>query len=294
MASSKLNAKSGGFCSGTVDLLECAGLALFLCCLSTIALAQESVGYVLELQGTWATTDGPGKLGRGDSIPGGVLIRNSSTTPSDGDRIVVADLKGDIIKRIRCKSGICTECRDSGVCYDPIQPLPDAGPQTSILAAAFHGLMTLFASQPDRYSVHRVRGISIPDGIAQISNDYLDISSIFKTAPKGSYFFTLRQIPREGSSNIGGSDRQALEWDPIHSEQISIKGVHIGLYEGALEWSGGATSFWVLITTPQRYPDCETAFRQLASKVEAWGPDVSGDSRLAYERAYLAYLASQP
>jgi hypothetical protein len=278
---------------GPVRFHEIAVLALIVSCLSRGVSAQEQVGYVLDLQGTWTITGNSARLTRGNSVPGGALIRNGSTKPSDSDRIVVADLKGDIIKRIRCKSGVCNECRESGVCYDPIQPLPKTSPQTGVLTAGFRGLMSLFSSKPDRYSVHRVRGISFPDGIAQVSNDLFDLSSIFKTQQKGLYFLTLSQIPSEGSSNIWKSDRVSFNWDSLRPEQISIRGIHPGLYEATLEWGGGATSFWILITNPQQYTDHETDFRLLTSQTETWGNDVSGDAKLAYRRAYLAYQATR-
>src|ERR1700676_2923766 len=88
------------------------------------ARAQEKVGYVLEVHGAWVLGDNSASLKPGDAVAGGTILRNGTAKPSDSDRIVVADLQGNVIKRIRCKSSACNECRDSGTCYDPIQPLP--------------------------------------------------------------------------------------------------------------------------------------------------------------------------
>jgi hypothetical protein len=255
--------------------------------------AQEKVGFVLDLRGTWTVSGNSVRLTRGEAVPGGAMIRNGSTKPSDNDRIVVADLKGDIIKRVRCKSGVCNECRDSGVCYDPIQQLPESTPQTGIITASFRGLMELFSSKPEQYSLHRVRGKSLPDGIAQVSNDLLDLSSIIKTQQKGSYFLTLRQIPTQGSSNIWKLDRLSFDWDPLHPERLFIRGIHTGLYEATLEWTGSETSFWILITSAQPHEEREDDFRLLTSQTESWGNDVSEDAKLSYRRACLAYLANR-
>ena len=85
------------------------------------AFAQQKVGYVLQMQGTWTLRGASQSLSLGQALPAMGFLMNPA--PHDQDNIVIADLRGDVIKTVRCKGGVCRECREFGGCYDPIQPL---------------------------------------------------------------------------------------------------------------------------------------------------------------------------
>lgn len=93
------------------------------------ASAQQKIGFVLAMEGTWTLSGDTPELTLGQSLPAMGLLVNP--TPRDGDNIVVADLRGEVIKTVRCKNGACRECRQLGGCYDPIQKLPAVADKTT-------------------------------------------------------------------------------------------------------------------------------------------------------------------
>src|SRR5207244_1983672 len=146
----------------------------------------QQVGYVLEMEGTWTLKGSSKPLSPGETVPAAGVIRNQS--PSGDDHITIANLNGEIIKRIRCKSGSCYECRESGTCYDAVQSLPIAPPKAGMAAVTLDAVMKLILGEPDRYSVHRVRGKELPNGVAELRGDQLDLSSIFSKQGEGRYY----------------------------------------------------------------------------------------------------------
>ena len=273
------------------DLAFCLALTMAL---TQSARAQQKVGYVLNIEGTWILTDSSRALTAGEKLPAGGLLRNGSHSPSDQDRIVIADLTGDIIRSIRCKSGVCNECSESGACYDRIRPLPMARPQTSMQLSSFAKIMDLFFGSPDRYSTHRVRGRNIPDGVVQLNDGRLDISPIFKGQEKAQYYIRFQSLPRNGlSGGTWKSDRVAFNWDAGTPTQVAVNGIRPGLFKMELEHDGEAINVWVLLSSAADYQKVSSSFEALTMKAEKWGDEVSADTKRGYLRAYLEYLASE-
>src|SRR5208283_4416518 len=106
--------------------------------------------------GKWTDGDAQGFLKLGQLLPSEAVLANAA--PVDEDRIVIANLHGEIIKTVRCKDGVCRECTESGACYDPILPLPKAGDSARSVTTLLNAVLDLFVEKPERYSVHRVRG----------------------------------------------------------------------------------------------------------------------------------------
>jgi hypothetical protein len=262
--------------------------------LAALAGAQQKVGYVLDVEGTWILADPTRPLTAGEKLPESGLVRNDSRPPLDGDRIVIADLTGKIIKTIRCASGVCNECLNSGACYDRIRPLPKARAQTGLHLANFEEAMSLFLGNPDRYSAHRVRGINIPDGIAQLNDGQIDITPFFKGQEKAAYSIRFQSLLRDGlSGETWKSDRAAFDWDPGRPSKVSVSGIRPGLFKMDLEHDGEAINVWVLLCTATYYQEAFSRFDALTMQAEKWGDEVSADRKRAYLRAYLEYLASQ-
>src|SRR5689334_6572175 len=82
--------------------------ALVLC--DSSAFAQQKVGFVLEMHGKWSDGDAQGFLKLGQLLPGEAVLSN--VAPVDDDRIVIANLHGEIIKTVRCKDEVCRECTE--------------------------------------------------------------------------------------------------------------------------------------------------------------------------------------
>jgi hypothetical protein len=259
-----------------------------------VALAQQKVGYVLEMEGTWTAAGTPESLTMGQSVVGGIVVTNPN--PADGDHIVIANLHGDITKTIRCVSGVCRECRESGACYDPIQPLPSISESTSTISTVFTAVLELFAGKPDRYSIHRVRGSGfvIPrNGVVRFDHSVVDVSDFLEGQEKGLYEFQFVLLSGQGSSrHEAKSSLNSFDWSPGGKAAFVIEGVDPGLYEMRINRGGETSSAWVLLCNAASYPASAASFRAFARQTDSWGASVTQATKQAYQRAYLEYLAS--
>ncbi len=252
---------------------------------------QQKVGYVLDVEGCWGPASNSACLKPGDSIAAGALLRNAAAKPSDGERIVVADLKGDVVKTIRCKSSLCNECRSSGTCYDPIQSLPESG-SPNVFQTAFEGLMALFSAKPERFSVHRVRG-AMPDAVVQISAEHIDLSKFLGVACNGHCKLVLTEITDSVDSSNWKSKVVLIDGEQANVNQLYLQGIHPGLYEANLRAGQTSAILWVLFVDSESYGKVSDEFLRVSNQMEAWGDDVLFSLKDSYLRAYLAYLNQQ-
>jgi hypothetical protein len=281
----------------TLRRLVCLSNARFLTVVLALscscALAQQKVGYVLEMEGTWTLRASSQPLSMGEALPRAGLLVNSN--PLDNDHIVVANLRGEVIKTIRCRSGVCGECRESSGCYDPIQPLPDIGGGTSAFSATLDAVLELFTGKPDRFSIHRVRGIGFSirrDGIARLNGATVDVRYFLEGQEKGSYELWFVASSEEAQSKKEWkSSPIALNWNPGEAAAVVVNGIHPGLYEMRVQHSGEASSAWVLLCDPAMCPLMTTSFEEFLHQTNAWGDDVTSDTKRSYQRAYLEYLS---
>jgi len=282
----------------TLRQLVCLSNARFLTVVLALscscALAQQKVGYVLEMEGTWTLRANSQPLSMGQALPRAGLLVNSN--PLDNDYIVVANLRGEVIKTIRCRSGVCGECRESGGCYDPIQPLPDAGGGTSAFSATLDAVLELFTGKPDRFSIHRVRGIGFSitrDGIARLDGTTVDVRYFLDGQEKASYELWFAASPGEAQSKKEWkSSPIALNWKPGEAAAVVVNGIQPGLYEMRVRHSGEVSSAWVLLCAPAMCSLMTTSFEEFLHRTNAWGDSVTSDTKRCYQRAYLEYLSS--
>jgi hypothetical protein len=258
------------------------------------ASAQQKIGYVLGMRGTWTLSGDSHGLTLGQSLPAMGLLVNS--TPQNGDNIVVADLSGEVIKIVRCNNGMCRECRQLGGCYDPIQQLPGVPDKASAFGTALSAVLDLFTGKPDRYSVHRVRGTVPMDGaagIAQLEGYTVDISRFMEGLDKGAYEVQVASL-----DGVGGKERKwrssptTVNWNPGDHIPLVLKGIQPGLYVLSFENKGTSGFAWVLFCDPGAYPSAVASFDRFSKQVEMWGDSVTENTKKSYQRAYLDYLAS--
>ena len=265
------------------------------------ACAQQMVGYVLEMDGEWtiAGTTPAKALSKGGQLPGAGLVENNS--PADGNFIVIANLNGDVIKRIKCRAKACYECRDSGTCYDRVQRLPAAKPQTGFLAASFAVIMDLFGSGPDRFSVHRVRALGLgrlDDGVVQLVNEQVDLGPILHSDDRGRYYLRFETLA-DSSQPSWRSGAIVADWDPALPTRVSIDGLQHGLYLVSLlvprgkSFSNTGVDAWVLVAGRAGYEKVSQKFKEVEEQMKRWGDEVSVESRAGYLRAYLEILSNQ-
>jgi len=258
------------------------------------ASAQQKIGYVLAMEGTWTLSGDTPEVILGQSLPAMGLLVNP--TPRDGDNIVVADLRGEVIKTVRCKNGACRECRQLGGCYDPIQKLPAVADKTTTFGTTLSAVLELFAGKPDRYSVHRVRGaepIGRAAGVAQLEGSTVEISYFMEGLDKGSY-----EVQAASLVGAGGNERNwrssatTVNWNPGNSVPLVLKGIQPGLYLLSFGNKGTSGFAWVLLCDSRAYPSAVASFDGFSKQMEIWGDSVSENMKKSYQRAYLDYLAS--
>jgi hypothetical protein len=268
---------------------------VFLCCAFLFSavpvLAQQNVGFVLEMRGKWATVGNAGSIKQGQLLPAQAMVEN--TSPADEDRITIANLHGEIIQTIHCKKGVCRECTKSGACYDPIHPLPKTDDSGHDLPTLFNAVLDLFSEKPDRYSVHRVRGEAegVKAEVLLLEANAVDLSSLLKDYEKGRYqiqFIPISQNSRH--SDKTQSFEGATNWNPGEKAPILLTGIAPGLYEVALYRGSSTTTAWVLLRAAAEYRSSVDSFEEFARRTENWGDNVTSDTKEAYQRAFLEYL----
>ena len=259
------------------------------------ASAQQKIGYVLAMEGTWTLSGDTHALTLGQSLPAMGLLVNSA--PHNGDNIVVADLRGEVIRTVRCKNGTCRECRQLGGCYDPIQQLPAVADKTTAFGTTLSAVLELFAGKPDRYSVHRVRGgesTRRAAGVAQVEGSTVEISSFMEGLEKGSYEVQVASLVR-----VGGNERKwrssatTVNWSPGNSVPLVLNGIQPGLYVVSFENNKDTFSFaWLLLCDPGAFPSAVASFDGFSKQMDVWGDSVTENTKKSYQRAYLDYLSS--
>jgi hypothetical protein len=274
-------------------LVRCAIIlcgALVIC--SSPVFAQQRVGFVLEMRGKWTDGDAHEFLKLGQLLPGQAVL--SDAAPIDDDRIVVANLRGEIIETVRCKDGVCRECTESGACYDPIHPLPKAGDSAGTVSTLLNAVLDLFLEKPERYSVHRVRGGDpevIKTQVVRLDANTVELGSLFQGKKKGRYEVQLVPISEKAKS---GEKRQSFEgginWNPGEKAALVLHDPAPGLYEVRLFRGSSTTTAWILLCAGADYQRSEDSFERFVHQTESWGGNVTPETKQAYQRVFLEYL----
>jgi hypothetical protein len=283
-------------CLGALNrarLARCAIIllsALVICCSSVFA--QQKVGFVLEMHGKWTDGDAQGFLKLGQMLPGEAFLSNAA--PVDDDRIVVANLHGEVIKTIRCKDGVCRECTESGACYDPIHPLPRAGDSVGAVSTMLNAVLDLFAEKPERYSVHRVRGAdpeAIKSEVVRLDANAVELGSLFEREKKGRY--EVQFVPISGKTKSGEKPQSVeggINWNPGETAAFALPGLVPGLYEVRLFRGSSTTIAWILLCAGADYQHSVDSFEEFVRQTDSWGKNVTPATKQAYQRAFLEYL----
>lgn len=286
----------GPECRGILSanrLARCAIIlwsALALC--DSSVFAQQKVGFVLEIHGKWTDGDTRGFLKLGQLLPGEAVLANPA--PVDNDRIVIANLHGEIIKTVRCKDAVCRECTESGACYDPIHPLPKAGDSAGTVSTLLNAVLDLFVEKPERYSVHRVRGADpevVRSEVVRLDANALELGSLFEGKEKGRY--EVQFVPISEKTKSGEKPQRfegGIDWNPGEKAALVLKGIAPGLYEARLYRGASATTAWILLCAGAEYEHSVDSFGEFVRQTDSWGKNVSPVTKQAYQRAFLEYL----
>ncbi len=272
---------------------RCAILCLgFLFLSGPLAFAQQKVGFILDIRGQWTDGESQGFVKLGQLLPGESLLANR--TPVDGDRVVIANMHGEVIKTIRCKEAVCRECTASGSCYDPIHPLPKATEPANSASVLLNAVLDLFAEKPERYSLHRVRGPdadSTNGAVLRVDSGAVDFRTLLTGKEKGHYEVELIPISRETHGNEPSpSFRGDLNWNPGEKAILPLQRIASGLYEARVYHGSAMSSTWVLLSTGAEFQSSLDAYEEFVRRTEGWGDSLTPATKQAYQRAFLEYL----
>jgi len=153
--------------------------------------------------------------------------------------------------------------------------------------------MALFSSKPERFSVHRVRGETLPDTVARVSEERIYLGQVLNGVKGGRYHLIFIRIERSGDLSSWKSEPVEVDGEHIDANQTVIRGLQPGLYEANLETRDFSKNFWVLFVNSDGYTNLNDEFRRISIAIETWGDDVPANIRDSYRRAYLAYLDQQ-
>jgi hypothetical protein len=281
-------------CLGTLSgkRLSCCAVILWsvLVIFGSSVFAQQKVGFVLEMRGKWTDGDPQGFLKLGQMLPCEAVLLNAA--PVDDDRIVVANLHGEIIKTIRCKDGVCRECTESGACYDPIHPLPKAGDSAGTVSTLLNAVLDLFVEKPERYSVHRVRGADpevMKSEVVRLDANSVELGFLFEGKEKGRYevqFVPISEQANHAEKSLEGG----INWNPGEKAPLALHGLVPGLYEVFLYGGSSTTTAWILLCADVDYQHSVDSFEKFVRQTESWGKNVTSTTKQAYQRAFLEYL----
>lgn len=265
--------------------IKILSISLLLLGISASTIAQTPVAYVLEVDGKWFLSSNSSNLLRpGQKLAAGGVIRIDS--PSRSNRIVIANLRGEIIITRNCEVEVCNR---------PIK-LSGLPAQRSLAGVVFDAAMDLIWGAPDRYSVHRSRSDELADGVVKFSEDKIDFGAVLKKP--GRYYLRWRTVPGESESASKWSDPTAVILDPQGLALVTASSFKPGLYEVNLLRSMGngyepTAAAWVLVCASPAYEKCNASFQEAVELTKKWGDQVKPEAARLFIQAHLDSLARQ-
>lgn len=241
--------------------------------LTAISLAaQSSVGYVVEIEGSWIL-NGSKTLSQGEKLPAGGSIRHQSS--SRNDRLTIANMRGNVLESA---SRNCANENCSAVII-----LPRRAPSNSWLSA----LMELIRTAPPRDDLNQSRSGELSDDVVELTDDKIDLSSVMRTP--GDKYLRWRPI----SQNKSG----IADWtQPIKMDKTAIvSGFQPGLYEINLVRSNGSNfepvaSAWILVAAPADYENARASLQKVRDLIKTWGDKIKPKTKRLFLQVSLESL----
>jgi hypothetical protein len=269
----------------TIRPIKILSISLLLLGISIPAIAQTPVAYVLEVDGKWfLSSNGSNLLRPGQKLAAGGVIRIDS--PSRSNRIIIANLRGEIIITRNCEVEACNR---------PIKLSGLPAPR-SLAGVVFDAAMDLIWGAPDRYSVHRSRGDELSDGVVKLSGDKIDFRPVLKKP--GRYYLRWRTVPAGSEAASKWSDSTDVILDSQSVALVTVSSFKPGLYEVNLLRSMGngyepTAAAWVLVCAAPAYEKCNASFQEAFELTKKWGDRVKPEAARLFLQAHLDSLARQ-
>jgi hypothetical protein len=276
--------------------------AILLLAIPSVSLGQETVGFVLDMQGKWFL-DGnpPRKIHKGSALPAGGSIYILSPVPPSA-QVAISDRTGAIIVKKQCN--LAGECDEKIRLPGPSQGTSSSGKKVSAVLDVF------WKEEPAKYESYISIKSELPEGdltaddvreaVVATQGGTLDLGPVFARVRKGRFYLRLNAITGERRFDhppVGAPI--VCDWDPAAPSPVKAPGVHPGLYEiERLEknergFSPVGVVAWVLVPKPDEYEKVSSCFGKAVQVVIRWGRDIKPDAARSYFRANLEYLFTE-
>jgi len=262
------------------------GAVLFALSLAQAARAQQHVGYVLEMGGTWQL--GSQRISKGDQLPAGGVV--SIQSPASDDHIVILDNNGRLLARRRCK--VPDECGRPIV-------LPRANrARQSSAGILLDSVVKLLWGEPEKYILLRSRDQDLMDAVVRLDREKLDLGPALKQMAATDYHLRMREVAGDGKSGAWLKPF-ALKLNPSAPAVVAAPGLRPGLYEVASFSNANGVyiptgdSAWVLVREGTEFEKAAAAEQEALALLAQWGDDVSSEVKRGFVRAHLSHLSRQ-
>ena len=249
--------------------------------------AQQRIGYVVDVSGDWRVNSSAKSISIGQTVNSGDVIGIHQKSKR-GAYVTIVNFQGTIIA--------ARHCNISSDCDAPIKLPPRPESRQSKLSTILDSVMSLLFGEPDRYSVHRVRGApEMVESVVLLTNRQIDLSSVFQNVDEGHYWVAFQRIQKDGSIEDDAT-RLSLDWNPATRSLLAKPDLDIGLFQISLVNRDGdpvsvGTEAWIFIANPGRYPQALETFDNISAMAKQWGKDVKVETVRSLLRAQLYQIA---
>jgi hypothetical protein len=263
-----------------------AALSVFQPFSSQIAdptVAKSPAAHVLSVRGEWVSAQKPHRLiTNGDALPPGTEIKPQKTA-SESDFIVLVDADNHVIQR-RCNVDRCN------------QPLLIAkSSRPSPFSQVINVVAELWRGDEKRYRSLLSRGMVIPDGVLELSDDSLKVCALFAGSQWQRHRIELEPLH---VSVAARSLQLDVNCDPAQPTGVAASGLEPGLYSLQLLNTGANTSpalgekTWVLVVRPPAFEQVNSRFTYARGQTLSWKETAGPSVVRSFLRAYLDYLST--
>jgi hypothetical protein len=270
-------------------------LVLLIATMTSSALAQEQIGFVIESNGNWFLDGNPVKpISQGSGLPAKGVVKIQSPYHSYS-YIKIGDRQGKII--------IVKQCGQGDDCDQPIT-LPQNNPGSpSFASRLFDAIVSIVKDDHSKHAVFGSQGSGekLREAVVSLKDERVDLSRVFVNVKKDQYLLSFKPINLPDKSATPLSlDEIMFNWDPNNPVPLQLKGLRPGVYEvqqldkQSKEPLGLGTEAWILASVPADYEKLSSCFQGAETLLTTqWGQQVKVNTVRSFLRAYLDDLIAR-